>query len=42
MASAKILVRIPINSLIREVFYWGIPKRIKIVGIYKQLLFIIY
>ena len=35
MASAKILVKTPINSLTKEVFYWGISKRIKIVGIHR-------
>ena len=41
MASARILVKIPINSAIKKVSYWGIPKGIKIVGIYKQLLSIV-
>ena len=42
MASAKILVKIPTNSTTKKVSYWGIPKGIKIIGMYKQLLFIIY
>ena len=42
MASAKILVKIPINSTIRKISYWGIPKKKIIIGIYKQLLFIVY
>ena len=35
MASTKILVKIPINSITKKVFYWGMPKGIKIVKIYK-------
>ena len=42
MASIKILVKTPINSLTKEVFYYGMPKKIKIVGIYRQLLSIAY
>ena len=42
MVSVKILVKTPINSLTKEVFYWGIPRGIKIIGIYRQLLSIIY
>ena len=42
MASAKILIRIPVNSTTRKVSYWGMPKGIKIVGIYKQLLSIVH
>ena len=42
MASTKIPVKIPINSLTKKVSYWGIPKRIKIVKIYRQLLSIVY
>ena len=40
MASAKILVKTPINSVTRKVSYWGMPRGIKIMGIYRQLLFI--
>ena len=42
MVSTKILVKIPINSVTRKISYWGIPKKIKIVGIYRQLLSIVY
>ena len=42
MASTRILVKTLINSLIKEVFYWKMPKRIKIVGMHRQLLFIVY
>ena len=35
MASIKILIKIPINSLTKKVSYWGMPKGIKIVKIYK-------
>ena len=35
MASTKIPVKTPINSAIKKVSYWGMPKEIKIVGIYR-------
>ena len=35
MASARIPVRIPVNSATRKVSYWGMPRGIRIVGIYK-------
>ena len=35
MASVKILVKIPINSLTKKIPYWKIPIKIRIVGIYK-------
>ena len=35
MASAKILVKIPVNSLTRKVLYERIPIGTKIIGIYR-------
>ena len=35
MASAKILVKIPINSLTRKVSYYKMPIEIRMVEIYK-------
>ena len=42
MARTKILVKRNINSLTRKILYWKIPKGIRIVGIYKELLSIVY
>ena len=42
MASTKILVKILINSLTREVPYRRMPKKTNIVEIYRQLLSIAY
>ena len=35
MASTKILVKTPINSLTKKIPYWRMPIGIKIVGIYR-------
>ena len=42
MARTKILVKRNINSLTKKIPYGKMPIGIKIVGIYKQVLFIIY
>ena len=42
MARIRILIKRNINSLTRKIFYRKMPIRIRIVEIYRELLFIVY
>jgi hypothetical protein len=42
MVCPKILNRRNVNSLTKKIFYWRMPIGIKIVGVPKELLSIVY
>jgi hypothetical protein len=42
MVHIRILARKNINSLIRKILYWRMPTGIRIVGVFKELLSIVY